>query len=166
MSDHGPPHSLEAEESVLGAMMLSPAEIDVVAEKVRPPDFYRSANGRIYAAILAIHARREPVDAITAVEELHRCGALEDVGGALYVANLVESVPTPASARYYAKIVADHALVRRTLDVAHAVVRDRLTRNLRRRRMGGSLGCRHVAIVGTRRRCAVVSWRAAGRYGA
>src|SRR5919198_6629892 len=93
--DRVPPHNLEAEESVLGSMMLSSEAIAAVVEVVRADDFYRPAHQRIFGAILAIYARGEPVDAITTVEELTRQQALDAVGGALYLYNLVQSVPTP-----------------------------------------------------------------------
>jgi len=86
-----PPHNLEAEESVLGSMMLSAEAIAAVVDVVKAEDFYRSAHQRIFEAVLAIYARGEPVDAITAVEELKRRHALEEVGGPLYVYNLVAS---------------------------------------------------------------------------
>ncbi len=117
-----PPHNLEAEESVLGSMMLSPDAIASVVELVKPDDFYRSAHQRIYEAILSIYGRGEPVDAITAVEELKRRQGLDEVGGPLYVYNIVESVPTPASASYYARIVADHALLRRLIKAASEIM--------------------------------------------
>src|SRR5438132_2898752 len=119
-----PPHNLEAEESVLGSMMLSAEAIAAVVDVVKAEDFYRSAHQRIFEAVLAIYARGEPVDAITAVEELKRRHALEEVGGPLYVHNLVESVPTPASAAYYARIVADHALLRRLIEAASRIMAD------------------------------------------
>jgi replicative DNA helicase len=117
-----PPHNLEAEESVLGSMMLSPDAIASVVELIKPDDFYRSAHQRIYEAILSIYGRGEPVDAITAVEELKRRQGLDEVGGPLYVYNIVESVPTPASASYYARIVADHALLRRLIKAASEIM--------------------------------------------
>ena len=117
-----PPHNLEAEESVLGSMMLSAEAIASVVEVVKPEDFYRPAHQTIYEVLYAIYARGEPVDAITAVEELRRRQALEKVGGPLYVYNLVETVPTPASAGYYAKIVADHALLRRLIEAASRIM--------------------------------------------
>ena len=67
-----PPHNLEAEESVLGSMMLSPEAIAEVTETLEADDFYRSSHRRIYESLLAVYARGEPVDAITAVEELKR----------------------------------------------------------------------------------------------
>jgi replicative DNA helicase len=117
-----PPHNLEAEESVLGSMMLSGDAIAAVVEIVKADDFYRSAHQRIYESLLAIYARGEPVDAITTVEELKRRQGLEEVGGPLYVYNLVEAVPTPASASYYAKIVSEHALLRRLIKAASEIM--------------------------------------------
>ncbi len=113
-----PPHNLEAEESVLGSMMLSSEAIAEVIETVEPEDFYRSAHQKIYRALTSIYARGEPVDAITAVEELKRSKLLEDVGGPLAIHALVEQVATPASAQYHARIVADLALLRRLLAAA------------------------------------------------
>jgi replicative DNA helicase len=117
-----PPHNVEAEQSALGSMMLSMEAIAAVVEVVKPEDFYRPAHQRIYEAIHGVYARGEPVDAITTVEELKRRQTLEPVGGPLYVYNLVESVPTPASAGYYARIVADHALLRRLIEAASQVM--------------------------------------------
>jgi replicative DNA helicase len=117
-----PPHNVEAEESVLGAMMLSPEAIATVVEAVGAGDFYRPAHQRIFGAVLAVYGRGEPVDAITVVEELKREHQLEGVGGALFVYNLVESVPTPASAAYYARIVADNALLRRLIEAASRIM--------------------------------------------
>src|SRR5437870_5171496 len=91
-----PPHNLEAEESVLGSMMLSGEAIAEVTEILDPDDFYRSSHRRIYEGLISIYARGEPVDAITAVEELKRQNILEGVGGPLRVHELVEGVPTPA----------------------------------------------------------------------
>ncbi|HXY72545.1 MAG TPA: replicative DNA helicase, partial [Actinomycetota bacterium] len=121
-TDRVPPHNIEAEESVLGSMMLSGEAIAAVIESIKAPDFYRPAHRHIFESILAIYARGEPVDAITVVEELTRRGAIEEVGGALAVYNLVETVPTPASAPFYAKIVADRALLRRLIDAASQIM--------------------------------------------
>ncbi len=117
-----PPHNLEAEDSVLGAMMISAEAIADVIEVLKPDEFYRRANGTIYEAILQMYARGEPVDAITTVEELKRGGHLPEVGGALRIQELVEQVPSPASAQYYARIVADHALLRRLISAAADVM--------------------------------------------
>ncbi|HEY3264775.1 MAG TPA: replicative DNA helicase, partial [Actinomycetota bacterium] len=112
----------EAEESVLGAMMLSGEAIADVVEVVKPDDFYRSANAKIFDTLRSLYARGDPVDAITAVEELRRRGMLEEVGGHLYIHELVEQVPTPGAAASYAKIVAQHALLRRLISAAADII--------------------------------------------
>ena len=117
-SERVPPHNLEAEESVLGAMMLSPEAIADVIEIVRPTDFYRTANATIFETLRQIYGRGDPVDAITAVEELKRRGTLEQVGGHLAIHDLVERVPTSAAAPSYARIVAETALLRRLIGAA------------------------------------------------
>src|SRR5687767_12564080 len=99
-------------------MMLSAEAIADVVEIVRPDDFYRSANSKIFDTLRAVYGRGDPVDAITAVEELKRRSLLEDVGGHLYVSELVERVPTPAAAGSYARIVAETALLRRLIKAA------------------------------------------------
>lgn len=103
-------------------MMLSPEAIADVVEVVRPDDFYRSANGKIFDTLRQLYARGDPVDAITAVEELRRRGILEEVGGHLYIHELVEQVPTPSAAGSYAKIVAQHALLRRLIQAAAQIM--------------------------------------------
>jgi replicative DNA helicase len=99
-------------------MMLSAEAIADVVEVVKPEDFYKSANGTIFDTLRGIYGRGDPVDAITAVEELRRRSVLEQVGGHLYIHELVEQVPTPAAAGNYARIVAQHALLRRLIQAA------------------------------------------------
>ena len=117
-----PPQNLEAEESVIGAMMLSSEAIADVVEILQPEDFYRGANARIYEALRGIYARGEPVDLITAVEVLKRQGTLDEVGGPLHLRDLVDQVPTPASAGHYARIVSQTALLRRLISAAADVM--------------------------------------------
>jgi replicative DNA helicase len=121
-SDRVPPHNLDAEDSVLGAMMLSSDAIADVIEILKADEFYRRANGTIYEALLAMYARGEPVDAVTAMEELKRRGHLQDVGGALRIQELVELVPSPASASHYARIVSEAALLRRLISAAADII--------------------------------------------
>ncbi|MDI7248945.1 MAG: DnaB-like helicase N-terminal domain-containing protein, partial [Bacillota bacterium] len=83
-----PPQSVEAEQSVLGAMLLEKEAIVKAAEVVRPEDFYREAHRIIYGAILALYERGEAVDLVTLCEELRRQGSLEEVGGASYLTTL------------------------------------------------------------------------------
>ncbi|HEX2424536.1 MAG TPA: replicative DNA helicase [Actinomycetota bacterium] len=117
-----PPQNLEAEESVLGAMMLSGEAIADVVEFVKPDDFYKSANAKIFDTLRSLYARGDPVDAITAVEELRRRAMLEEIGGHLSIHELVEQVPTPGAAANYAKIVAQHALLRRLISAAADII--------------------------------------------
>ncbi len=99
-------------------MLLSAEAMADVVEILDAGDFYRSAHGKIYAAVRALFGHGEPVDVITAVDALRRSGLLEEVGGALYLRDLVDEVPTPASASHYAKIVSDAALRRRLIGAA------------------------------------------------
>jgi replicative DNA helicase len=104
-------------------MLLSAEAMADVVEILDAEDFYRSAHGKIYSAVRALFGHGEPVDVITAVDALRRSGSLEEVGGALYLRDLVDEVPTPAGAPHYAKIVADAAL-RRRLIAASADIMD------------------------------------------
>jgi replicative DNA helicase len=113
-----PPQNLEAEQSVLGSMMLSSEAIADVVELLHPEDFYRSAHRTLFETMRAIYARGDPVDIITTTEELKRSSVLEDIGGPLYVRDLSEQVPTPAGAGHYAKIVSQAALLRRLINAA------------------------------------------------
>jgi replicative DNA helicase len=107
-----PPQNLDAEESVLGAMMLSPGAIGAVSEILDAGDFYRASHGKIYRAALALYARGEPVDAITLVDELEQRGELEDAGGRSRVHELAALVPASANAGHYARIVREMATLR------------------------------------------------------
>ncbi|HVE75835.1 MAG TPA: DnaB-like helicase N-terminal domain-containing protein, partial [Actinomycetota bacterium] len=92
-----PPHNLEAEESVLGACLLSREAIAVVLEILTAEDFYKPAHVEIYRAFLDLYGRGEPIDAVTVVEELRRRGSLEQVGAQPYIFTLVQAVPTPGA---------------------------------------------------------------------
>src|ERR671936_641904 len=106
------PQSLEAEESVLGAMMLSPGAIGAVSEILDASDFYRESHSRIYLAALGLYAKGEPVDAITLVDELEERGELEEVGGRVRIHELAALVPATANAAHYARIVREMATLR------------------------------------------------------
>src|SRR5579885_1683320 len=107
-----PPQNLDAEESVLGAMMLSSGAIGAVSEIVDAADFYRDSHGQIYRAILALYGRGEPVDAITVVDELDRLGRLDDVGGQDRVHELAALVPAASNAAPYARIIQEMGTLR------------------------------------------------------
>jgi replicative DNA helicase len=107
-----PPQNLEAEESVLGAMMISPGAIGAVSEIVDASDFYRESHAKIYRAALALYAKGEPVDAITLTDELEERSELEDVGGRVRLHELAALVPATANAAHYARIVRETATLR------------------------------------------------------
>ena len=120
--DRTPPQAVEAEQSVLGAMMLSKDAIADVIEVLRPGDYYRPAHQLIYDAVLDLYARGEPADAVTVSAELTRAGQLARVGGAPYLHTLISMVPTAANAGYYAAIVADRAILRRLVTAGTRIV--------------------------------------------
>jgi replicative DNA helicase len=100
-----PPHDLEAEASVLGAILLSPAAVGEVLDILAPEHFYRENNGQIYRAQLNLFREGEPIDNVTLAAELQKAGVLERVGGRAHLALLQESVPTAANVLHYAQIV-------------------------------------------------------------
>ena len=110
-----PPQDLDAEESVLGAMLMSETAADEVAATLEPRDFYREAHGTVFRAVLQLQSRSEPVDVITVTDQLVSMGKLEEVGGRPYVHGLADSVPAAANARRYAEIVRELAQLRRLI---------------------------------------------------
>ncbi|MFN2562058.1 MAG: replicative DNA helicase [Jatrophihabitans sp.] len=120
--DRTPPQAIEAEQSVLGAMMLSKDAIADVVEVIKPGDFYRPAHQLVYDAVLDLYARGEPADAVTVSAELTSNGQLNRVGGAPYLHTLISMVPTAANAGYYAAIVADRATLRRLVTAGTRIV--------------------------------------------
>src|SRR5712691_10426724 len=118
-----PPQNLEAEESVLGAMMLSPGAIGAVSEILDAGDFYRESHAKVYRAALALYAKGEPVDAITLVDELERRGELEDVGGRVRVHELAALVPATSNAAHYARIVHEMATLRGLVRAGQEIAR-------------------------------------------
>lgn len=121
--DHLPPHNLEAEQSVLGSLMIDRDAIIRIASYVRPSDFYRSAHSLIYESILALYNKREPTDLVTLVDELSRHGKLDDAGGEAYLAELIAAVPTSVHVEYYGRIVERTATLRRLIDAGTEIVR-------------------------------------------
>src|SRR5581483_4877799 len=107
-----PPQNLEAEESVLGAMMISPLAIAAVSEILDASDFYRESHAKIYRAALQLYGKNEPVDAITLTNELEQRGELDEVGGRVRLYELSNLVPASANARHYAEIVRENATLR------------------------------------------------------
>ena len=116
--DRLPPQSIEAERSVLGALLIDRDAVIEVAEVLRPDDFYRSDHGAIYGAILHLYERREPVDLVTVSEALERDGELERIGGSSYLTSLINLTPTAVNAVYYARIVERKAVLRNLIGAA------------------------------------------------
>jgi replicative DNA helicase len=119
--DRVPPHNLEAEQSLLGAMLISHEAIPEILEILTPESFYTEAHRRIYETIVGMYATGVPADPITLAEALSGKGYLEICGGKPYVHTLVSQVPSTANARYYAKIVEKNATLRALIQVSTEV---------------------------------------------
>ncbi len=117
-----PPQDLQAEQSVLGSMLLTKDAIADTVEVLRGIDFYRPAHETIFEAILDLYGRGEPVDAVTVADELTKRGQLQRVGGQAFLHQLISSVPTAANAGYYAQIVAERAVLRRLVEAGTKIV--------------------------------------------
>ncbi|HWC37130.1 MAG TPA: replicative DNA helicase [Acidimicrobiales bacterium] len=113
-----PPHNLEAEESLLGAMILSRDAIATAVERCAADDFYKPAHGHIFDAITALYAQGEPADPVTIADELRRAGLLDAIGGPAKLISLQANTPAISNAGRYARIVEEHALLRRMIGVA------------------------------------------------
>src|SRR5919202_747933 len=118
-----PPQNLEAEQSVLGAVLLSDTALPalIIDERLQPEDFYREAHGLIFQAMLDLHTVGEPVDALTLVEHLKQAGLLDQVGGRAAVDLLAGSVPAVGNVRQYARIVRENAMLRRLLRASYDI---------------------------------------------
>ncbi|MBP2651585.1 MAG: replicative helicase [Firmicutes bacterium] len=118
MLDRIPPQNVEAEQSVLGSMLIEREAIAKVAELLRPQDFYREAHRLIYQAMLTLADKNEGIDLITVTEYLRREEKLEAVGGISYITSLANSVPTAANVSFHAKIIEEKALLRQLINAA------------------------------------------------
>jgi replicative DNA helicase len=125
-----PPQDLEAEQSVLGAMLLSSEAIRTIIPLCHEEDFYREANRKLYKAIIALDDRKEPVDMITLSSELKRSGDFETIGGINTLTTLVDRVPTAANAEFYANIVKEKSAARKLISAATQVVADAYSDNV------------------------------------
>jgi replicative DNA helicase len=116
--DRLPPQSIEAEQSVLGALLIDRDAVIEVADFLRPADFYRQAHGTIFGAVLELYDKREPVDIVTVSEVLERTDALEQVGGSAYLTSLINLTPTAVNAVHYGRIVERKAVLRNLIGAA------------------------------------------------
>jgi len=117
-----PPQNLTAEQSVLGSMLLDKNAAVRVIETLNPESFYRDAHRYIFESIVTLFDRGEPIDLVTVTEELRKSGKIDAAGGSVYIADLLNSVPTAANADYYSKIVEEKAILRRLIEAGTRVV--------------------------------------------
>ncbi len=113
-----PPHNLQAEQSLLGAMLLSRDAIAAAVETCGVDDFYKPAHGHVFEAVCSLYGQGEPADPVTVADELSRAGLLEAVGGLATLLSLQADTPATANAGRYGRIVEEHALLRRLIGVA------------------------------------------------
>src|SRR4026208_480367 len=118
------PHNLEAERSVLGAILLHNDAFNLAAEVIDSHDFFRDAHRRIFDKMVALSERGDAIDLVTLKEELGRSGDLDDVGGPAYIAALVDGVPRSTNVEHYARIVKEKATLRNLIHSANRILAD------------------------------------------
>ncbi len=121
-TDRLPPQNVEAEQSVLGSLMIDKNAIIKVADLIKPDDFYKEIHRRIFEAMLDIYEHREPIDLVSVSNRLKEKKQLDEIGGHSYLASLANSVPTAAHIAHYAKIVQKKSTLRRLIDAASQIV--------------------------------------------
>ena len=119
-----PPHDLDAERAVIGALLVSETAVAAVAEQLTPEEFYSETHRVIYAAMMRLYSRGDRIDQITLTNELNSINEFDRVGGRAYIFQLVESVPTASNAARYAEIVRGKALLRSVIDVGSRITED------------------------------------------
>lgn len=117
-----PPQSIEAEQAVLGAILLENEVLHQVIEILDESDFYREAHRKIFASIIELYNKNEPSDLITLTEILTQKKHLEEIGGPSYLSSLVDNIPTAANVLHYAKIVREKAILRKTINAATEII--------------------------------------------
>lgn len=127
-ADRTPPHNIEAEQAVLGAIFLEPSAVTTASEVLIPEDFYRTSHQLIFAVMMDLAGRGEPVDVVTVTAGLQNEKRLEEAGGVSYLAELADSAPTAANIEYYCGIVEEKSLLRRLIRTATAIVSDGYSR--------------------------------------
>jgi len=117
-----PPQNIEAEQSVLGGILIENDAINKVVEILTPEDFYRDAHRKVYNALINLSTRDEPADLITLTNELRKIDQLDAAGGASYIASLIDSVPTAANIEYYARIVKEKSILRQLIQTSTEII--------------------------------------------
>lgn len=120
--DRLPPQNIEAEQSVLGAILLENEAISPAIENLTPDDFYKEAHKQIFVAMLDLYGKSEPIDLVTLTEQLSKKEKLEKVGGASYLTSIVSMVPTAANIKYHSKIVKEKATLRNLIATATEII--------------------------------------------
>ena len=116
------PHNLEAERSVLGAILVHNDAFNLAVQVITPADFYRDGHRRIFERMIDLNERNQAIDFVTLKEELGRAGELDDVGGPSYVASLADGVPRATNVEYYARIVKEKATLRNLIFAANKIL--------------------------------------------
>ena len=116
-----PPQNLEAEQSMLGALLIDKRAFDKVADIIRGEDFYKDAHRLIYETMVGLYAKQEPIDLLTVSNSLEEKGQLEKIGGRNYLASTAQIVPTASHALQYAQIIKKKATLRRMQGIAHEI---------------------------------------------
>jgi len=117
-----PPQALQVEQAVLGALLIERDSIPKTIEILPPESFYTSRHNKIYAVVLSLFERGNPVDLITATDELKRQGQLEEIGGTYYLTELTSQVASAANVEYHARIIAEKSLLRNMIETMTRVV--------------------------------------------
>ncbi len=120
--DKLPPHSIDAEESILSAILIDNETLIDIVEILTPDDFYKPAHMLIYKAMIDLFTKSEPVDIITVLNSLKEGGKLETIGGAAYLSRLVDTVPVTVNAQYHAKIIHNKATLRRLIEKSSEII--------------------------------------------
>lgn len=127
---HIPPQSLEAEESILSACLLSPESCEEIIDLLRPDNFYRSAHIKIFTAIIELHNKKQPVDLVTLTNRLRENGHLEEIGGAAFLASLVDEIPMAVNVVHYAEIIRDKAAKRLAIQYCNEITQNCFSDNM------------------------------------
>lgn len=120
--DRLPPQNIEAEQSVLGAILLENEILASVVEMLAPEDFYKDSHKKIFLAMLDLYKKNEPIDLITLTEQLSRKEQIEEIGGASYLSHIVNLVPTSANIKYHSKIVKEKSLLRNLIKTTTEII--------------------------------------------
>ena len=120
---NSPPQSVEAEESVLSAIMVNNNTYFDIVDTLTPPDFYRSAHQKIFTAMVELFSKKEPTDLTSHANILHKHNQLEEIGGSSYLAKIIDEVPFAVNAPHYAQIVCEKACLRQLIEKANTIIK-------------------------------------------